>query len=242
MIKNNKILAIIPARSGSKGLKNKNLKKLGSHPLVAWPINSAKKSQYIDRILVSTDSKKIAKIAKKYGAEAPFLRPKKLSTDKSPSFDLVKHCLNFLRIKKETFDYICLLEPTSPFTSYKDIDKSIKFLINNKLLFNSLVGVYPAINNHIEFIYTINKKNKLKKIQKGKNKHFRRQDIKKYFYLDGSIYISKTNILLKEKTFVGKKTLGYVMPKIKSFEIDDKIDFILAKKILEIIGKNEYKF
>ena len=131
MIRNNKILAIIPARSGSKGLKNKNLKKLGSHPLVAWPINSAKKSQYIDRILVSTDSKKIAKLAQKFGAEAPFIRPKNLSNDYTIIADVMKHALKFLQRKKLKPNFVCCIFPVNPFIRKSDILKGYKKIINN---------------------------------------------------------------------------------------------------------------
>ncbi len=239
MIKKNKIIAIILARMGSKGLKNKNLKKLGLYPLVAWPIKSAKKSKYVDKIVVSTDSKKIARISKKYGAEIPFLRPKKISSDKSSSFDAIKHCLNYFQNTNQNFDYIVLLEPTSPFTSYKDIDKAITLLLNKSKSFDSLVSVYPAINEHVEFIYKMEKNNKLKKINNSKKKFIRRQDISKYFYLDGSIYISKVKNYLKNKSFIGKKTISMVMPKIKSMEIDDHIDLFIANASLSILKKNE---
>ena len=103
MLKNQKVICIIPARKGSKGLKNKNIKKLKNIPLIAWSILVAKKCKMIDEIIVSTDSKKISKIAKKYGAKVPFLRPSNLATDKSSSFEVLKHAINFYKKKKSFF-------------------------------------------------------------------------------------------------------------------------------------------
>ena len=119
---NKKILCIIPARKWSKGLKSKNIKKLNNIPLVAWSILAAKKSKLIKEIIVSTDSIKISKIARKYGANIPFIRPKKFATDKASTFSIIKHAINFYSKNKINFDYILLLEPTSPLRNYKDID------------------------------------------------------------------------------------------------------------------------
>ena len=127
-----KNLAIIPARGGSKGLKNKNILKFDNKPLLAWSILAAKKSKLFSKIIVSTDSKKIAVIAKKYGAEVPFLRPKKLSSDRSKSVDLVIHALDFYKKKNLFFKNIFLLEPTSPLRDEKDIIRSFKYINKKK--------------------------------------------------------------------------------------------------------------
>ena len=132
MILGKRVLCLVTARSGSKGLKNKNILKLGRHPLLAWPISAARKSKIVDDIIVSTDCEKIARIARKYKAEIPFLRPKYLARDTSLSIDVILY--NIKRLDKDfnrKYDYIVLLEPTSPFTSTKDIDTSLKLLISN---------------------------------------------------------------------------------------------------------------
>ena len=223
-----KILCIIPARKGSKGIKNKNLKKLNKIPLLGWSILAAKNSKFIEDIIVSTDSKKIAKVARQFGAETPFIRPKKYSTDNASSFKVLKHAIDFFKIKKINYDYVVMLEPTSPLRSHKDIDVCINKILNKKI--DTIVGVSKVIDQHPLFLYSINKKNILVPyIKKRKKLYIRRQDIDPLFYLEGTIYISKISTLLKEKTWYHKKTQPYVVDKRKALEIDDVEDLQLAE-------------
>ena len=127
MIKKKKILGIIPARIGSKGLKFKKIKILNSKPLIYWPFKTLKKCKFIDKIIVNTDSKKIKKIANNLGADVPFLRPKNLANDNSKISDVIILTIKYFK-KNLFYDYIILLEPTSPLTNYKDIDKAIQTL------------------------------------------------------------------------------------------------------------------
>ena len=235
MISKNKIdnnfLCIIPARKGSKGLKNKNIKILNGKPLIAWSIITAKKSKYLQNIIVSTDCSKIANISKKFGAEVPFLRPKKYAQDKSSSFSVIKHALDFLKTKDILYDYIVLLEPTSPIRDVSDIDYCIKKILRNKL--DTLVSVSKIINQHPSFLYFLSKKNFLKPYNKKQsNKNVRRQDISSLYYLDGSLYISKVSSYLKNKTFNHKKTQAFIVDQRKSLEIDSIYDFKLAQLLL----------
>ena len=227
MLKNQKVICIIPARKGSKGLKNKNIKKLENIPLIAWSILVAKKCKMIDEIIVSTDSKKISKIAKKYGAKVPFLRPKNLATDKSSTFEVLKHSINFYKNKKVFFDYVLLLEPTSPLRDYKDVNLCLKKVLKNKI--DAMVSVTRVINQHPTFLYSLKKNNVLVPYLKQKKKlYVRRQDINSLYYLEGSIYISKISSLLKKRTFYHEKTQAFTVDKWKSLEIDDIDDFNLA--------------
>ena len=135
MKKSLKILAVIPARKGSKGIPGKNMTKILGKPLIYFTIKNAKKSKYITSIIVSTDCEKIAKISKKMGAEVPFLRPNKLATDKSQTFPVIKHAIKQIeKIKNFKFDYIILLQPTCPLRSFKDINFSLKKLIYQTLI------------------------------------------------------------------------------------------------------------
>tara|TARA_B100000029_G_C17601926_1_gene966072 strand:+ start:1406 stop:2134 length:729 start_codon:yes stop_codon:yes gene_type:complete len=228
VLKNKKVICIIPARKGSKGLKNKNIKRLMNIPLIAWSILVAKKCNLIDEIIVSTDSKKISKIAKKYGAKVPFLRPKNLATDKSSSFEVLKHAINFYKNKKVFFDYVLLLEPTSPLRDYKDVNLCLKKVLKNKI--DAMVSVTKVINQHPIFLYSLNKNNFLKPYLKNQKKlYIRRQDINSLYYLEGSIYISKISTLFKKKTFYHKKTQAFTVDRWKSLEIDDIDDFNLAQ-------------
>lgn len=234
MYKKKKILSVIIARGGSKGLKNKNLIKLGKHPLVAWPILAAKKSKLLDNVIISTDSKKIIKAVKKYNITVPFVRPKNISTGNASSREVIMHAINYYKKRKIIYDYVILLEPTSPLTSHHDIDKSIKFLINRSKNADALVSVSKCESQHPVFQYEKNKKNILKKKFFKNIKYLNRQNLSKVYYLDGSLYISKVDSFIKLKDFMGPKTLGIEMPKRQSFEIDDKLDFLIFKNLIKL--------
>ena len=233
MFKKKKILCIIPARSGSKGIKNKNIIKLRDQPLIAWPIKSALKSRYLDMVVVSTDSSKIAKIAKRYGAEVPFLRPKKLATDNSSTIDVIKHAVKFFEKERKYFDYILCLEATSPLTSAKDIDKSINILFKNSNKANSIVSVSNCSSQHPEYLFYKKKDNLLKRYLNKKNNYSRRQNLSNLYFIDGSLYLSKVKSLFLNNSFVSKKTISFIMPKYKSFEIDDYTDLLIYKILTE---------
>lgn len=237
MIENKKILAIIPARSGSKGLLNKNIINLNNKPLIYWPIQAAKKSKYVDNAILSTDSKKIQKIGLKIGIDSPFIRPKKISRDKTPSFDVIKHAIDFFSKKNIFFEYIVLLEPTSPLTTYKDLDLAIKKLHHNRAKADSIVSVSENINHHPIFNVIIKKSGLINKYEKKPLK--RRQDLNKIYFFDGSLYISKLNAYIKKKTFYHSKTLAFIVPKWKSFEIDDQVDLICVNAIMKNLKKIE---
>ena len=240
MIGNKKVLAIIPARSGSKGLPGKNVRMLLDKPLLAWPISAAKDSKYIDKIIVSTDSESIAKVARKYGAEIPFLRPEEYSLDESTSYEFISHALNFFKLKKEEFDYLVLLEPTSPLTEGIDLDEGLDKLYNNRDKAKSLVGVVENLAFHPDFCVKISDLF----IIPFQDKDFivkRRQDLEKVYSFEGSMYIADVEHYLEKKTFYHDKTLPFIFPEYKSFEIDSLIDFYcieaIAKNIKEIKSK-----
>tara|TARA_B110001452_G_scaffold121497_1_gene100803 strand:- start:1655 stop:2359 length:705 start_codon:yes stop_codon:yes gene_type:complete len=223
-----KILAVIPARGGSKGLKNKNIKNLCGHPLIAWTIKKAKQSKFIQKVVVSTDSKKISEISKKYGASVPFFRPKKYATDKANDFVVLKHALDFFKNKGENFDYIIMLQPTSPLRDLNDIDNSIKRVLKENI--EALVSVSKLDVHHPRFIYSIKNNDSLVPfLKKNKSSDVRRQDLEPLYFLEGSIYISKIKSLIKHKTFYHNKTVAYKLPKWKSLEIDDIEDLNIAE-------------
>jgi CMP-N,N'-diacetyllegionaminic acid synthase len=227
-----KILAIIPARQGSKGLKNKNILNFNGKPLFWWTYRSAVKSKYISNIFLSTESKKIKKIAKKFNIDVPHLRPKKFATDQASSYSVIKNSLETLKSKdKLSFDTIILLEPTSPLRNHLDIDKSIRIFKKKRL--KTLVSVSKTECQHPNFLYKKNKKNFLKPYFKKKNKNARRQILSRVFFPDGNIYISDIKIYLKKKTFYHDKTYALEMTKLKSIEIDDKFDFKVAEYIMK---------
>ena len=228
---NNNILGLILARSGSKGIKQKNISKLCGKPLIAWTINSALKSKRLTDVILSTDSATIAKIGKKFGADVPFIRPLKFSKDKSPSIDAIEHAIKWLRKKGKNYEFVVLLEPTSPLRDHNDIDLAINKVI--KLKAQSLVSVSKAVALHPAYLYKKTKTEKIKPFKTYKKKYIRRQDIEPVYFMEGTIYISKVSTLLKKKTFCHKNTLMYEVPKWKSFEIDDSLDLILVRAIIQ---------
>jgi len=129
MINNKTILTIIPARGGSKGVKRKNVRNLAGKPLIAWTIEAAKNSKYLDRVVLSSEDKEIIKIAKEYGCEVPFVRSKELAKDDTPGIDVVLHALNMIR---ERYNYVVLLQPTSPLRTECHIDECIELCVKKK--------------------------------------------------------------------------------------------------------------
>ena len=224
-------MAVIPARGGSKGLPGKNIKSLCGKPLVAWSIDQAKNSKYIDKIIVSTDDKNIAKTAKEYGAEVPFLRPVELAEDTTPTIDVLMHLIKYFENKKEQYDYLLLLEPTSPLREVSDIDNSIKKLFENDNA-DSVVGVAEVESVHPSFLAKFDLEGFLVPYV-GKFESKRRQDLEKLYFFEGSIYIAKISKLKENKSFYTRRTLGYLMPKWKSYEIDDTIDFLIVEAIIK---------
>ena len=229
-----KILGLIPARSGSKGIPMKNIKKLNGKPLIAYTILSALKSKKINKILVRTDSKKIASISKKFGAEIPFLRPKELSNDVSKTIDVVKHSLKFL-YENESYvpDIIVILQPTSPLRTSQMIDKSITMLKNSNV--SCVLGVKKISQHPYNSFW--NKQNLLKPFTKNFQNYPQRQNLPELLYPTGSIYTFWRKTIEETNSYYGKKILPYVLPEENSIDIDTLHDFFLAESIMRKLKK-----
>lgn len=225
------ILAIIPARGGSKGVPGKNSKLLGNKPLLAYTIEAAQASKYLHTTLVSTDDEAIGNIAKQYGAEVPFTRPPALATDTARSVDVVLHALEFMEAAGHRFDAVCLLQPTTPFRAPGFIDTCIETFI--KLQVDSLVSVRtvpPEYNPH--WIFEANANGHLH-ISTGEEEIIsRRQDLPKAYIRDGSVYLTKVAVLKNNHSLYGK-TIGYVESDATSYvNIDTPDDWALAEKLI----------
>ena len=199
MYKDKTFLAIIPARGGSKGLPGKNIKELCGKPLIAWSIEAGLKSNYLDEVMVTTDYQNIADVSKQYGASVPFLRPDELASDTATSFDAIKHTIEYYNELNKEFDYIVLLEPTSPLREVSDIDKAIEILLDSDA--DSIVGICKTEDQNPAFLVLKNEKSFISGYENKEMKVLRRQDIKDVYFFEGTIYISKTNVLLDKKTF-----------------------------------------
>ena len=225
------MLAIIPARKGSKGLKKKNIHKIYNKPLIAFTIEEALKTKKIDEIIVSTDCEEIAEIAKKYGATVPFLRPKRLAKDSSDSIDVYKYTIKELEKKnKKIYNNFISLLPTCPLRNYKDINNAINIFFKKKA--DSVISVTEAAYP-IEWNLSISNNGNLKKIFKHSNNTKNRQKFKTLYIPNGGIYIFSKAKIFNNKEFYFKKTYSYIMPKERSIDIDDKFDLDLAKIIIK---------
>jgi len=232
MYKNKKILALIPARGSSKGLPGKNIKSILERPLIAWTIEQAKNSKYIDKIIVSTEDKEIAEISKEYGAEVPFIRPEELARDNSPISETILHTIDFFEKQKETYEILLLLECTSPMRYEKDIDNVINQLIDNKSA-NSVVGTIEATNEHPLWSFKLINGYLTKFIpESSKIQNLSRQLLEKA-YLPYSIYATRWDNYKKYETFYQPNTLPYLFKREQKVDIDDEVDFYLAECILK---------
>lgn len=234
MLKKFNLIALIPARSGSKRLKNKNILKLNGIPLMAHTINYAKKAKIFDKIILSTESKKYAALGKKYGAEVPFLRPKKFSSSTSADYSWVNFTIKKLEASGKKFTHFFILRPTNPLRSDKVILKAWKkFLKHNpeSLRAVSICKEHPFKMWSIgkKFIKPIIKKKILK--QPAFNCQY--QSLSKIYIQNASLEISRTEVLKKYKTITGKKILPFFSDKLSSMDINYKEDFIKAKSMFK---------
>ncbi len=232
MYKGKKILSIIPARGGSKGIPRKNIKSLAGKPLIAWTIEEAKKSKYIDRLILSSEDEEIINIAKEWGCEVPFIRPKELAQDDTPGIDPIIHAINTL---PEKYDYVCMLQPTSPLRKVIDIDGFIEKCL--KLETPACVTIVESSKSPY-WMFKCDKDFSLKSLFPELKIVPRRQDLPTIYALNGAGYIAKTEWLLTTRSFLTEQTIGYIMDKLSSFDIDDESDFMICDYLLKERAKN----
>ena len=226
MIKGKSVLAVIPARSGSKGLPNKNILELAGKPLIVWSIEAASESKYIDRLIISTDSKKIADVAKQYNCEVPFMRPSELSTDDANLNDVILHTLDMIG---DPYDIVIILQPTSPLRDSEDIDHALEFMRENNV--PTVVSVCSS-NKPLHWHLTLETDGKLKPLYSSKFFFTNRQELPPTYIPNGALFIAKTDYFRNTKTFYTDLTLAFIMPPERSVDIDNRIDFFTAEAII----------
>lgn len=228
-----KILGLIPARGGSKGVPNKNIKLLGNKPLLQYTADVALQSNYLTKVVLSSDTNKIIEIGKKIGLEVPFKRPTELAEDTTPTLPVILHALSYYESIGEHFDAVCLLQVTSPFRTVKFVDEAIeKFKIKNTDSLVSVLEVPHEYNPH--WIFKENTKGNLT-IATGDEKIIsRRQDLPKAYHRDGSIYLTKTSVLKEQKSLFGNTISFIKSPKEMYVNIDTMEDWKKAEKMIEI--------
>jgi len=225
MIGTKKFIAIIPARAGSKRLKDKNILNLSGKPLLAWSIEAGLKSKYIDKVIVSSEDEKILEIACDYDAKI-IKRPYHLASDTATTFDTLKHTLENI----ESYDYIVLLQPTSPLRDAKHIDEAIKLLQQKNA--DAIISVCKSDHSPL-WSNTLPENKSMKNFLQNEIKNRRSQDLESYYKLNGAIYICNIKKLLEEETlFLQENIFAFIMDKKSSIDIDDIIDFKLAEVLL----------
>ena len=225
------MLAIIPARGGSKGLPRKNILLMNRKPLIYYTIKRALESRCLDEIVVSTDDKEIKSLSKKFGSKVVD-RPEEFAKDKSPTIDAIRHVIKTLKKEGKTFDIILLLEPTSPLRKKDDIDKSIRSFVDNYTKADALVSL-GEIALESPFISKIIKKGFVSPLIRSDKKVFQRQQLPKTYFPYGVVYMAKTKALLKTGTFYQRKTLPYIIERWQNYEVDDFYDFLSVETIMK---------
>lgn len=231
MFNNKTFLAIIPARGGSKRLPRKNVLNLAGKPLIAWSIEAGLKSKYIDEVMVTTDDDEIIDISKKIGAKIPFKRPEKLSNDLATRPEVIRHTIEFYKNKlKKEFDYVVLLQPTSPLRNEKQIDEAIVYLFEKN---GDAVVSVSEVEHPIYWSGALPEDNDMSEFLDNVAVQSRSQDLPIYYRLNGAIYICNTQKFLEEGcVFLKENIYAYKMSQNSSVDIDTKIDFLLADLLL----------
>jgi CMP-N,N'-diacetyllegionaminic acid synthase len=235
-----KNIAIITARSGSKGLPHKNIKMLNGRPLLAWSIKAAIDSGMFDTVMVSTDSEEYAKIAREYGAEVPFLRSEATSSDNSSSWSVVEEVLEKYKGLGKTFDTFVLLQPTSPLRTGKNIKEAYDMLLENDA--NAIIAVTECEFNPLygraltgKTLYSEDSVYLVRDFQKDfdRNGYYRRQALPKFYRTNGAIYLCRVDRFEADHNFADDNCYSYTMPQENSLDIDTELDFVIAEAVMK---------
>ena len=235
------IIGIIPARGGSVRVPLKNIRLLAGKPLISYIISAALQSRYLRRVIVSTDHPEIKKIALQYGAEVPYGRPKSISGSAVPTISVIKHVVELVEKEEgKKIDIVVTLQPTSPFCQSKDIDECIELLLKHKTASSAFSAV--EIRERPEWMFRLNKRNCAEPYIPGamEGKRTVRKFYEKLFIPNGGIYITTRNALFKENAMITKRTALYVMPKERSLDIDEEIDFRFAELLMKKSVRGDY--
>ncbi|MBF0444860.1 MAG: acylneuraminate cytidylyltransferase family protein [Magnetococcales bacterium] len=220
------VLGIIPARGGSKGLPGKNILDLAGKPMIAWTIEAAHESNFIDRLILSSDDEKIVEVAKEWGCEVPFVRPASLAGDEATSIDVALHALDSV---PQQYDYIVWLQPTAPLRLAEDIDMAIQICLTQNA--PSCVSVVAAGKSPY-WMYSLGKDNAMQPIMPQDLSSCQRQELPPAYTLNGAVYVTRTDWLREHKKFMNGGSYAHIMPPERSIDIDSELDFKIAGMLL----------
>lgn len=220
-----RVLALIPARGGSKGVPGKNIRDVAGKPLIAWSIEAARQARSIDRVVVSSDDQAILAVARAWGAEVPFVRPPELARDETPGIDVVLHALACL----PDAEWVVLLQPTSPLRSARDIDAAVE-----QCLATGAPACVSVTEAHMPpwWLFRLSAQGRLQSFLPDGERPQRRQDAPSLYALNGAVYVAQTDWLRRTRSFVTDETVAYVMPPERSVDIDTPLDLAMADCLL----------
>jgi CMP-N-acetylneuraminic acid synthetase len=227
-----RVLAVITARGGSKRLKNKNIRLLQGKPLMAYSIMAALRTRQIDRVVVSTDSSAIARIARQYGADVPFIRPARLAQDTTQVLDVLRHLLVELEKREgQPYDVVVLLQPTSPLRTHRHIAGAIDLFLRKKAA--TVIGVCPMEHSPY-WAVIVDGRGRLRPLLREKRPFVMRgQDLPVVYRLNGAVYVYRSDIILKKQAVVSSRTYAYIMDRMVSYDIDDALDLAVVRLLKE---------
>jgi N-acylneuraminate cytidylyltransferase len=227
MLEKQTFLALIPARGGSKGLPRKNVLEAGGKPLLAWSIDAARQSRYLDRLVLSSDDAEIIETARRWGCEVPFTRPAELAQDATPGMDVVLHAMRNL----PRHDYLVLLQPTSPLRTASDIDGCIETCLRQSA--PACVSVTLAPKSPYWMFHLDAGQNLQPVLGNWDRLNQPRQSLPPVYVLNGAVYVAQWDWLLENKSFLAPESVAYVMPEERSLDIDTRADFERFRQVVE---------
>ncbi|MEP6995499.1 MAG: acylneuraminate cytidylyltransferase family protein, partial [Acidobacteriota bacterium] len=224
------VLGLVPARGGSKGIPRKNIRSLAGRPLLEYTAEAAAQARRLDRVILSTEDDEVAEVARRCGLEVPFLRPRDLAGDETPTLDVVQHALSWLEARGAVFDAVCLLQPTSPLRRAEDIDACIELCERSGAdAVVTIVPVPPEHNPH--WVYFRSSDGELRLATGEAAPIPRRQDLPPAFHRDGSVYVTRTKVV-RQNSLYGRRLLGHPLDGARSINIDTPADWDRAEALL----------
>lgn len=225
-----RVLGLINARGGSKGVPRKNIKPLLEKPLIAYSIEAALNASRLDRVVVSTDDEEIGKVARCYGADVPFIRPNELATDTSLQIDVIAHALQIFADAGEVYDVVVILQPTCPLRTSADIDGALELMEQTQA--DTVISVTEVQGQHPFTMYTQQSNGLLEPLLKTNSAGVLRQQFPRVWWRNGAIYAVRTEVILQKRKLYGEEVRGYPMPVERSANIDEPIDWIITESLL----------
>jgi CMP-N,N'-diacetyllegionaminic acid synthase len=230
-----KALGIIPARGGSKGVPRKNIRLLCGKPLIQYTAEAALASQRLSRVILSTDDEEIAETGRRCGLEVPFIRPAELARDETPTLPVLQHAVRWVENHGNRYDLICLLQPTNPLRRAEDIDACLAMFEGGDL--ESVVSVLPVPHEYNPHWLYLQDTEGLLRLSTGEVTPIpRRQDLPPAFYRDGSVYVTRRDVLLEKDSLYGERLAGYVMDPSRHSNIDRQEDWTQVEALLTAAG------